>query len=711
MYFERLLRLCFLLVPVLAIAEEPQGPSPQKSDDQGTPAVIAVEEIRVDAPRLRADTLEVREVRERSAADLGGALAEQGLTSRIRRGAIASDVVLRAFQRDAVTTTIDGAQVAGACPNRMDPPSFHVDATELGRVEVTKGPFDVSLPGVLGGSVRADPRKAKSGLNAEGNLSLSSNRHGEGSALLGYGHERFDLLGSYAYKYAEPYLAGGGTPFTGFYPPSSMNRYRTPNSAQPAYSMHTAWAQAGASLLPGRDRLQVAYTFQKADSVLYPYLLMDAVYDDTHRVNVSYRVADVGPFAALTAQAYFNRVDHLMNDERRCSSSATPADCSGSLPKAWSMETLARSQVFGARVNGQLGKENPLTLGLDVYTREWSATTTRFNRVQRLYATESSIPDVTMIDGGLWAKHQRKLSSSVALSAGARLDLVSSTVARSADVEALFANYAAGGRAPALAALDVLPGGNVQLDLRPSERVGLWAGVGHSARAADHQERYFALSGSPAMGTTPAKAGRIGQPTLRPMRNTELDLGVSYTTARLLAKLQLFGALVTDAILVTSVAGADGVPAISYRNTDAKMAGGEAMVRASLPANLFVNAALNSTFGWNAGGAPLQEVPPFGGLVSLRWDIDWVFVEAEEQFALPQARVDASVKEQPTAGWLTTNLKVGFIIRGITVMGGVGNLFDRKYFEHLSYLRDPFASGVRVPEPGRTVFLTAQYAY
>ena len=32
--------------------------------------------------------------------------------------------------------------------------------------------------------------------------------------------------------------------------------------------------------------------------------------------------------------------------------------------------------------------------------------------------------------------------------------------------------------------------------------------------------------------------------------------------------------------------------------------------------------------------------------------------------------------------------------------------FDRLYVDHLSYQRDPFRSGLRLPEPGRTVFLT-----
>jgi iron complex outermembrane receptor protein len=45
------------------------------------------------------------------------------------------------------------------------------------------------------------------------------------------------------------------------------------------------------------------------------------------------------------------------------------------------------------------------------------------------------------------------------------------------------------------------------------------------------------------------------------------------------------------------------------------------------------------------------------------------------------------------------------------VFAGVTNLLDRMYVEHLSYQRDPFASGVKVPEPGRIVYANVQYTF
>lgn len=694
---------------LVAAAAGAQAPVEVKAMPDGGVVLEVVDDGRLTLGELivrarrpqRVESLEVRDLRERSAVDLGEALAKQGLASRVRRGAIASDLVIRGYQRDALSVTIDGAQVHGACPNRMDPPAFHVDAAEVGRVEVRKGPFDVTLPGVLGGSVNAAPRQPKPGLTAEVNLMNAFNANGEGSAVLGWCGERFDVLGLYALKVARPYVSGAGTPMTAVYGPTVANRYQR-TTLDSAYQMHTASLQAGGSLLgAGKDRLQLGYTFQKADGVLYPFLLMDAVFDDTHRLNATWKVGELGPLRDLTVQGYFNRVDHLMNDAQRCSSTAMPATCTGALPNRWSMETRARSQLAGGRLNARLGA---FGVGLDGYHRTWDTQTTRFNRVRKEYLTEASLPATQLVDVGAWGTWEARLGDAVRVRAGVRLDVAASDVQRArlpaeqvVVMEGLFTNY--GANPAQLAKLDVLPGANVQLDWRPSPGLTVSAGLGHAARPPDPQERYFALSGSPAMGATPARPGRIGQPGLRPMHNTELDLGVSHVGQQLTLRVQAFASQATDAILLTSTTGENGVPALTWANGTARLVGGELMMRAALTEQLFLLGGLNYTHGWNARGAPLQEVPPFNGRVAFRWDDGKVFAEAEELFAVEQPRVDASVGEQVTPGWYVTNLRVG-----------VTNLFDLAYVEHLNFLRDPFASGARVPEPGRSLFVALQAA-
>jgi iron complex outermembrane receptor protein len=132
----------------------------------------------------------------------------------------------------------------------------------------------------------------------------------------------------------------------------------------------------------------------------------------------------------------------------------------------------------------------------------------------------------------------------------------------------------------------------------------------------------------------------------------------------------------------------------------------------ALPWHLFASATLAYTQGRNeTADTWLAEMPPLRGTAALRYDVSRWFVEAETAFADDQWRVDASVNEQPTGGWAIVNLKAGGQLGGTRLYAGVRNVFDRMYYEHLSHLRDPFASGIRVPEPGRVAYVTAQYAF
>jgi len=76
-----------------------------------------------------------------------------------------------------------------------------------------------------------------------------------------------------------------------------------------------------------------------------------------------------------------------------------------------------------------------------------------------------------------------------------------------------------------------------------------------------------------------------------------------------------------------------------------------------------------------------------------------------------QYRTDTDLNEQKTSGYGVVNIKVGGNFKGFTLNAGIDNIFDKKYYEYLSYQRDPFRSGVKVPEPGRTFYVNASYTF
>jgi iron complex outermembrane receptor protein len=107
----------------------------------------------------------------------------------------------------------------------------------------------------------------------------------------------------------------------------------------------------------------------------------------------------------------------------------------------------------------------------------------------------------------------------------------------------------------------------------------------------------------------------------------------------------------------------------------------------------------------------IPEMPPLRSRTSLRYDTGRYLAEVEGVFAGPQDNVDPTLGEQPTPGYGIANLRAGANFKRMTLRVGLNNIFGRNYYEHLSYQRDPFRSGVRVYEPGRNLFVNFSYQY
>lgn len=689
-----------------AAAAEPPG-----GRGKGPPEVVMLEEIVVKTGREpRVETLEVREVREGSARDLGEALETQGGAAKVRKAGIANDVVLRGLQKDSVNVLVDGARVHGACPSRMDPPSFHLDYAEVDRVEVTKGPFDVTNPGGLGGLVEVRTRRARAGPGGELNLQHGSFQATDLSAVGSWGGPAADLQVGGAFKYAEPYRSGDGLNLTEAVPAAIAGqpnpaRYRNTGGAQEAYAVGSGWAKLGVNPAEGH-RVEASYARQSADDVLYPYLLMDGITDTTDRINVRYTVDGVEPLSRGLLQVYWSQVSHAMDDRKRCSAAAAPATCSGALPLDWSMRTEARAEVVGGKLELELDGWAAWRVGGDVYSRSWDNTTVRAARAMPglPYLAEATVPDVTIVDFGMYGSGRKRLGERVQVTAGLRFD-TASTQAK-VDRTALYRTFYPGGDLARLRE-DVLLSGNLQVDVEVAPGAVIFAGYGHGNRLPDPQERYYALSGM--MG----KPAWVGKPGLEPMRSDEVDLGARYGDGRLLARAQLFYDRVGSYITLASVtAPGTTLAAKSYANVRAHLYGGEASARWALPAHLVLSAGLSYTRGVDdTAGGDLAEMPPLRASASLRWEVDRFFAEVEEVVAARQDRVATGLNEQPTPAWFITNVRAGGRVAGVKLFAGARNLLDKSYTEHLAYLRDPFATGTRVPEPGRSLYAALQAAF
>lgn len=653
--------------------------------------VAAVHEaltVMGDAPR---DSIEASAIREMGARDVGEALTAASGVWQLRKGAIANEVVLRGLQSRDLNVLIDGDRTYGACPNHMDPPAFHVDFAEVERIEVAKGPFDVRHQGSLGGLVNVVTRTPQRGWHAQAGLALGSTGYANPSVTSSFGGAGWSVLGGGSYRRAESYRDGGGARVT------ELANYTVAARGSDAFRVASAWGR-GVLQPAGAGSLQVAYTRQQADHVLYPYLQMDALWDDTDRVSARYELARDGRLQALRAQAYYTRVDHWMTDESRITSAGRP--------RAYSMGTQADTRTVGGRVEVTTGT---LTAGAELVRRGWD---TRTELAARQYAPQASIPDVTIDTAGAFADWRRVIGSRTTLEVGARLDRVASRADASIANTGLYEAYH---RTRSTSRDDVLPAARARLAWQAGEWQ-LGVALGRTARVAEANERYFALQ---RMGSD-----WVGNPGLEPARNTGLELSATWTHAGATVGAQAFASRVDDYIAVYDQARVQMVPGVmnamarSYANIDARLTGGE--LTASIPAGsrVFVSGDVSYVRGSQSGDlsrgiaeGALAEMPALRARARVRFDDGRWFAVAEEVVTGDQRRVDTGLGEAPTPGAAVTSVSGGLRWRQVSLTVGVTNLFDRLYVDALSYQRDPFRSGVRLPEPGRQWFSNVTWRF
>ena len=348
--------------------------------------------------------LEMREVRESSAKDVGEALAKIDGVWKLRKGAVANDVVLRGFQGANLTLTIDGARIYGACPGHMDPAAFHVDFAEVERVEVTKGGFDLANQGSLGGAVNVVRKRLPAGFHLTPSLQWGSFGYVNPSLSGAAGTDRVQVQAGYSYRRSEPFRDGAGRRMT------DGAGYRPQSLDSTAYSIQTGWVTLRFSPVQGQSG-EISYTRQDGQNVLYPYLQMDSPYDIADRLGANYRFGE-----RVHLQAYYTRVIHWMTDERRVSSL--------SARDAFSMATFAHTRVAGGRGTFQFTRD--LTGGFETYQRNWDAVNSF--RMPMMVADQNIIPNVNTTLAGAYIQWSRQVTDRLRLNAGVRLDTANMAV-------------------------------------------------------------------------------------------------------------------------------------------------------------------------------------------------------------------------------------------------------------------------------------------
>jgi iron complex outermembrane receptor protein len=639
------------------------------------------------------DSIEASELRESTARDLGEAMANKPGVWKVRKGGIANDLVIKGYGDDDLTLLIDGARVAGACPNRMDPPAFHLDFAEVDRVEIGLTTARMTAQGSLGGLVNVVTKKPGTGFHADVSLIAGSWDMVNPAATVSYGTGNFAILGGFSHRSSQPYEDGSGTIFT------EGANYQPSVNGIDAYNVDSFWTRLYFEPAKGHE-LHISYARQESADVLFPTLMMDALFDNTDRLVAGYRWdSESGLIRGVRATAYVTQVDHWMVDTLR--QTATSA------PRGWSMGTQANTQVIGGTAEAEIG---PLTVGLEAYTRNWNAWT---EMAGMGYMRQNSIPDVDTDVLGISARWSHMLAPQTQLEIGGRVDRVSTTADPTKANLALY--YAYHGR-ESTSRTDTEPSLSLHIGHTFRNNLTLTGGLSHRVRSPDARERYFGLK---------RKGGDwVGNPDLAPPLATGAEFGLNWSAGGTFVSATAWADQIDGYVLLYSQQRINMVPGVmnssaqTYTNVEAFVRGASLDASVAVSSRVFLSGSATYVRGTQDPipslgiySTNLPEMPPLTGRLAARWQDTRLFFEAEGIASASQTNVDEDLNEAETPGWGIVNLKTGYSSGHWRIQLILANIFNRTYHEHFSYLRNPYRSGYIINEPGRNLSLTLGWTY
>jgi len=602
--------------------------------------------------------------------------------SMIRKGGTDGDPVLRGLAGSRLNIQMEGTELLGGCPMRMDPPTAYIFPETFDSVTVIKGPQTVAHGnGNLAGVVlfeRDEDKASQPG--ARGNASLMAGSWGRLDTLLGgtYAGERAFIQANASHAEANDYKDGDGRNVHANYQRESLNA-------------KLGWNVDSNTLL----------TFDAVASqaeAAYADRTMDGSQFDREGYGLGFTRKHISPLILkVEAQLYYNHVDHVMDNY-----SLRPLVGTAS---AMDVDRVTK----GARLSTDLdlGSADLLKLGLDWQTnahsgRMGSGATGALATAS--YLGRPKLKDVETDITGVYGEWKHDLADRARIVGGLRFDHwnadrydknTAQTLGfwvrdASEDLSSGFLRY------------------EQELKDKPAT---FFVGLGHAARPLDYWE----------MKTWNGLSTTLATPQLKPESNTQLDTGLMWKTPELSASASLFYSKINDYLLTysgTTIGQCHSSIAISSGrfncgfNVDATRYGAEADLAWRFKPGWTVRGALAYVHADNdTMNTPLAQTPPLETRLGLDYSTGaWTFgsvlrrVNSQDRVHIGYGNI-VGQDIGSTPGFATLALNASYKPnKKVMLTAGVDNVLDKTYSEHLSR-GDTVDTGLpansRIFEPGR----------
>lgn len=600
------------------------------------------------------------------ASDAGDFLKGVPGFAAIRSGGTNGDPVLRGMMGSRLNLLVDGGQIIGACPGRMDSPSSYLSPETYDHFEVVKGPQTVVWgPTGSAGTVLFERRTERfQAPGQRGRLILQGGSHGRGGAMVDVatGSESGYLRAIGQYDRADDYRDGNGD--------------RVPSR----------WMKWNGDLLfgltPDADTLIELGVGAGDGEARYAGRGMDG--SKFERRSATLRVQRAfygGALETVDARLYYHSAYHVMDN------------FSLRQPSGMAMEMPLERQTWGGRLQSQWRwGEQQLTAGVDAQQSDHEERT-----------GHGWQQDAGFTQAGVFAEHRWPLAERHALVSGARLDWV-----RVKDYRDSIGGGHGGGMNHPNPTADQhrqreLPSAFLRYELELDAGRLVYAGLGHAQRMPDYWE-LFSPDAGPA-GSVNAFSG------LGPEKTTQLDVGVQWQQGDWRSWVAAYAGYIEDFVLFTSHQ-MGGMRHVQVSAVDADVAGAETGLVWQWHPHWSVDVALAYARGRQRhGGGALPQMPPLDGRLGLQYEREqwsagllWRAVAAQHRVAPMQGNVvGQDFGRSAGFGTLAVNGAYRFD-ESLTLSAGVDNVLDKAYSEHLNKAGSAgfgYPADTRINEPGR----------
>ena len=614
-------------------------------------------------------------------------------------GSLSGIAQYRGLSGDRVTVQLDGAPVVSGGPNAMDAPLSYAPSLLLKSLSVTRGIAPVTATQEsVGGQISAQldrgefSDKSTFGANARVSNRYQSVNNGNSSALqaiLASENHKVALLASRDNGNNSDFAGGeiGGTQF-------DRRRYDL------SYGFRNRTLDA--LFYIGKNN---------TDDTGTPALPMDINFIDTDLAGFDITAA-LGDWQ-INSYASYSDVSHGMDNFSQRQAPASPM-------MFRNINVQADHLSFG--ISGttktdsgllQLGFDSSRsTQDSDIFNPNNSAFLLRnFNAIER---------DID----GLFAQWNTEVSA-WKLETGVRYNQVDASAGEVAGVAvpppviALANGFNSADRNRSFSYVDLVAKASYSLDNNKSVEIGL----GRKHRAPSYQE-LFLWAPLPITGGLADGRSYVGNLQLREERNQEITFGFSWQKESNYFTPQLFYRRVDDYIQGTAATNPvanmvsmalSGAPALQFNNVDAKLYGFDAGYGFALNKHWRVDGSLSYVQGERRDGVTdnLYRLAPASHRVALSYRKEQLGVSVESLVYSAQNDVASFNNEQQTAGYGLINLNASYdLTAALAISGGIGNLFDKRYQDHLAgYNRNGNSDvtvGDRLFGAGRNIYLAVE---